>query len=217
MTLGILSRQYNGTSLLFCIRKCYVIIYFLFPTTSIAQSLVFRSIDFEKPNVNEYIYLNHNGELVCQYWTNQNDMKVIDLLVEYDKEGTVVQFPNNKEKYYLREQDNMLICKHPDGKRQTFYQLPEVYSSRNFEKTEVTEYIQIDQWLYFTSEDIHKKIPLQVVWDHDGEQPLFFKFPGDNNLYEYDYPASCERAFVIEYPDGRQQIFRYDPWYFVEE
>lgn len=173
----------------------------------------YKSVDFEEKGVSEYIYHSFNG-LELHYWVNQG--KFVNIVTNWaDGYNVVVNFPNAPEKKYIIQEpaEAGLYCIHPDGKKQFFKRLPSVFSSEDFEKTGVVEYIECDvlspkSWIYFTNINPQKRIVLIPEYTNFNDVfPISLRFPNSTIVFRYQDSMSCERFFQLIHPDGRRQTF----------
>ncbi|MEO1652797.1 MAG: hypothetical protein AAFU64_04560, partial [Bacteroidota bacterium] len=128
-----------------------------------AQGYTYRSQNFEKAGVNEYIGIFWGNYV--SYWTSQNK-KTIQLEIQAFKfEGIteyIVHFPNDKQTtYQLLPKGDQLLCVHPDGKKQWFERLPSVWRSQDFEQAGIVEYLESsseESFFYYTNQRKEQKI-----------------------------------------------------------
>ena len=184
------------------------------------QAQYYVSKDFERKGVTEYLFTYWGS--VATYWTNINKketpLKIYNSNMDNPQKGYTleVSFPGNTSRYHFLYTPEKLICTHPNGQKQVFKALPELYISKNFEKAGITEYLQKtpdgQSYFYFTSKNKRHKIRLLNVKTPDKYDHISFKFPGGKTIYKLAPEGICLGGIICFHHDGREQRFALYNW-----
>lgn len=185
-----------------------------------ASSLtVYASDGFERKGVTEFLAFTDGFSV--GYWTSvkQREVSLVVDTFYHTRRGFVyeVRFPRSTVKYkLLQSQKNKVICVHPNGRRQVFTKLPNIYVSKNFKQSGVTEYFRLGEdrrsFYYFTSQNKQKQIKLIEVSSKPAQGFVrWFRFPNSSLVYGLEVEP-CPCGVILIHANGQRQRFARFYW-----